>query len=57
MRRRQAFAAKAEGRPRPPQPPAENVRETYARVFGKPPHHRMKDETIRERLKAHGHPE
>jgi len=40
-----------------PEPPRETLREKYERVFGKPPHHRMKLDTIRERLREHGHAE
>lgn len=45
MRRRQILSRKkAQARPETPH-------EAYERKFGKPPHHRMKLETILERLK------
>lgn len=40
----------AEGRSRPPQPAELTPAEEYERRFGSPPHHRMKLETILERL-------
>lgn len=58
MRRRQAFA---EGRSRPPHPSEEytdmsdaDLSEAYRLTFGAKPHHRMKRETIVERLNDAG---
>lgn len=32
-------------------PPSETPNEAYFRIYGKPPHHRMKPETILEKIK------
>ncbi len=58
MRRRQKFAEAARKSPPPPSKPepVETLAEAYERVIGKKPHGRMKEETMRERLKEHGHP-
>jgi hypothetical protein len=47
MRRRQILSQKTKPAARAPETP----QEAYERKFGKPPHHRMKLETILERLK------
>lgn len=55
MRRRQIINARAAKKQRlaaiPDIPKEEAPVEIYTRMFGKPPHHRMKPETILEKIK------
>lgn len=49
MRRRQKLAEAVRKRPLPP--PVRDIRAEYEARFGKPPHGRMKPETIEARLR------
>lgn len=49
MRRRTANARAVETRPPQPQT-LQQLRQAYEQRFGKPPHHRMKPETIKAKL-------